>query len=150
MILNTCNFKCVGFQPVSLLPPSVAEYQSQTLPLRGKKARRRHTETALLARNLEPIEVYVDDKVLRDYARPMSTDSAHRINRSPQNTKLVHRSSMNYVISPKKTPPSSAVSGGLDETDSGDVLLMDGACSKTSATSVSSTSKLNALDLYMY
>ena len=51
---------------------------------------------------------------------------------------------MNYVISPKKTPPVSITSGGLDEMDGatgGDTVLMDGVCSKTSVTSVSSTSK---------
>lgn len=47
---------------------------------------------------------------------------------------------MNYVISPKKTSPTSVTSGGLDETDGGDMALMDGVCSKTSVTSVSSTS----------
>lgn len=145
---STCFNDCVGFQPVPLLPPSMTEYQSQTLPLRGKKAKRRHTETALLTRNLDVVEVYnVDSGVQRDYARPMSTDSAHRINRSPLNTKLVHRSSMNYVISPNKTPPISVASGGLDETDGatgGDAGLMDGVCSKTSITSVSSTS------MYLY
>ena len=130
----------IGFQPVSLMPPSMAEYQSQTLPLRGKQARRRHTETALMSRKLDALEVYVDDRAPRDHIRPMSTDSTHRINRSPQNTKLVHRSSMNYVISPKKTSPTSVTSGGLDETDGGDMALMDGVCSKTSVTSVSSTS----------
>ena len=51
---------------------------------------------------------------------------------------------MNYVISPKKTPPISVTSGGVDEIDGatgGDTVLMDGVCSKTSVTSVSSTSK---------
>ena len=51
---------------------------------------------------------------------------------------------MNYVISPKMTPPISVVSGGLDEVDGatgGDAALMDGVCSKTSVTSISSTSK---------
>ena len=50
---------------------------------------------------------------------------------------------MNYVISPKMTPPILIASGGQDETDGatgGDAGLMDGVCSKTSITSVSSTS----------
>ena len=56
---------------------------------------------------------------------------------------------MNYVIGPKMTPPVSVVAGGLDEADGatgGDVGLMDGVCSKTSVTSISSTSKFPCIN----
>ena len=104
-------------------------------------------------RNIDTVELHVDDRLLSrehtTYTRPMSTDSAHRINRSPQNTKLIHRSSMNYVIggNQKKTPPILPPSGGLDETDgaAGDALLIEGVCSKSSITSASSTSKFLTL-----
>ena len=123
-----------------LLPPSMSDYQSQTLPSRGKQARRRSTETSL-TRKLDIAE--------KEPTLPRA-DSTHRIDHAPQNTKLIHRSSMNYVLggNPMKTPPplgvhSSSLSPapGQDELDGlGEAIAME-KCSKSSVTSFSSTSK---------
>ena len=126
-----------GFQPVSLLPPSMGDYQSQTLPSRGKLARRRTMDT-------------LASKTDGDHTLQRAS-STHRINRSPQNTMLVHRDSMNYVTSdgghvksrPSSITPMTPVTPMIpfDEVDGIGELTMPEVCSKSSVTSFSSTSK---------
>lgn len=119
----------IGFQPVSLLPPSLMEYQSQTLPTRGKLTRRvtdNNFSDTIRTPSTRPSTI---SSCSQEGLSPSRTNSLLRqkANRSPENIRLIHRRSMNFSLlssfnqanlnSIPQSPTSDSTSLAHDETD---------------------------------
>ena len=136
---------------MSLLPPSLMEYQTQTLPTRGKLTRRvtdnNFSDTTRTAR-ARPSTI---SSCSQEAVTPSRTDSLLRqkANRSPENIRLIHRRSMNFSLlsafnqanlnSIPQSPTSDSESSSLahDEADgNGRENVEDRSLSRLSASTM--------------
>ena len=96
MFLVVCNYELIsaGFQPVSLLPPSLSDYTSwsQTLPVRGRHSKR-HSEPFNNTSSIRASPIEYEPESLQQPVMVRKTNS------NPTNTKFIPRASMNYAVS---------------------------------------------------
>lgn len=132
-----------GFQPVSLLPPSLADYMSwsHTLPTRGKHSKQFSDAQKDVNSSTTTTTATIEDK---PQSAPVPV-TLRRTNINATNTRFIPRAVMNYATaSPVHTRPDAETDGRKPEASTMQANTLGNSLNGAAAvtTSYSSSSKL--------